>query len=75
MDVVIILAVGFLAGGIAGAWVVAVLPEWIAEAVTVRHEVAGPATSAGAFSSTHDQGTDQTTTQAQHGACTLMQLH
>ncbi len=51
MDVVIILAVGFLAGGIAGAWMVAVLPEWIAEAATVRHEVVGPTSPAGALSS------------------------
>ena len=51
MDVAIILAVGFMAGGIAGAWMVAVLPEWIAEAATVRHEVAGPTTPAGALSS------------------------
>lgn len=51
MDVAITLAVGFMAGGLVGAWMVAVLPEWLAEAATVRHEVVGPATSAGALAS------------------------
>jgi hypothetical protein len=51
VEVTIALAVGFMAGGIVGAWMVAVLPEWLAEAATVRHEVVGPATSAGALSS------------------------
>lgn len=44
--VIVALWVGLLIGAASAAWIIVVLPAWLSEAVTVRHEMVGPATPA-----------------------------